>query len=165
MSAAGAPQASHPDWRENVALALVRASAARPGPLLPALHALQGHFGYVPAQAVQLLATELNLSRAEVHGVITFYDFFRTTPPGQRIVRICQAEACQAMGSAALSAHAKSRLGIDFHQTTANGAVTLEPVYCLGNCACAPAMLIDERLYGRLDAARFDALMSAEVGP
>jgi formate dehydrogenase subunit gamma len=165
MSDPSTPQGTHPGWSDSVALALVQPIAARPGPLLPALHALQQCFGYVPAQAVQLLANELNLSRAEVHGVITFYDFFRTAPGGKYRVRICQAEACQAMGSAALTAHAKARLGIDFHQTTANGAVTLEPVYCLGNCACAPAMLIDDRLYGRLNAARFDALVSTEVAP
>jgi len=97
--------------------------------------------------------------------VITFYDFFRSEPPGMRIVRICQAEACQSMGSEALAAHAKARLGVDFHHTTADGAISLEPVYCLGNCACAPAILIDERLYGRVSPARFDALVLAEETP
>ncbi len=154
-----------PVWNEAVASSLLEPLLAVPGPLLPALHAVQGHFGYVPAEATQLLATTFNLSRAEVHGVITFYDFFRSEPPGMRIVRICQAEACQSMGSEALAAHAKARLGVDFHHTTADGAVSLEPVYCLGNCACAPAILIDERLYGRVSPARFDALVLAEETP
>ena len=154
--------AQWPAWNETVASSLLEPLKAVPGPLLPALHAVQGHFGFVPAAATQLLATTFNLSRAEVHGVITFYDFFRTEPPGKRIVRICQAEACQSMGSEALAAHAKARLGVDFHHTTADGAVSLEPVYCLGNCACAPAIMIDERLHGRVSPARFDALVLAE---
>lgn len=158
--------ASHwPVWQETTALELLQPLLDLPGPLLPALHALQGHFGYLPAEAVQLLATTFNLSRAEVHGVVTFYDFFRSAPPGVRIVRICQAEACQSMGSDALSAHARARLGVEFHQTTADGAVSLEPVYCLGNCACAPAVMIDERLHGRVTAARFDALLAGEATP
>lgn len=161
MSAA----AHWPVWNEAVATTLLAPFKTVPGPLLPALHAVQGHFGYIPAEATPLLATTFNLSRAEVHGVITFYDFFRTEPPGKRIVRICQAEACQSMGSEALAAHAKARLGVDFHHTTADGAVSLEPVYCLGNCACAPAIMIDERLHGRVSPARFDALVLAEDTP
>ena len=144
---------------------IIAAHATREGPLLPILHDVQSAFGCVDSEAEAAIAIALNLSRAEVHGVITFYDFFRTEPPGLRIVRICQAEACQSMGSEALAAHAKARLGVDFHHTTADGAVSLEPVYCLGNCACAPAILIDERLYGRVSPARFDALVLAEEAP
>ena len=158
MSAASA---HWPAWHDATALQLLAPLLSLPGPLLPALHAVQAHFGFIPPEATALLASTFNLSRAEVHGVITFYDFFRREPPGQRIVRLCQAEACQAMGSEALAAHAKAQLGVDFHQTTADGRVSLEPVYCLGNCACAPAMMIDERLHGRVSAARFDALVLA----
>jgi formate dehydrogenase subunit gamma len=130
-----------------------------PGALLPVLHAIQDALGHVPAAAVAVIARELNLSRAEVHGVISFYHYFRTKPGGRHTIYMCRAEACQAMGARALEAHAKRRLGIDFHETTADGAFTLEPVYCLGNCACAPSLLIDADLHGRVDAERFDALL------
>jgi formate dehydrogenase subunit gamma len=103
----------------------------------------------------------LNLSRAEVHGVVTFYHFFRDHPVGRHVVRLCQAESCQSMGAAALTAHAKRRLGIDFHETSADGAFTLEPVYCLGNCACSPALMIDGDLMGRVTAQDFDDMVTA----
>ena len=134
----------------------------RPGPLLEVLHAVQARFGYVPAGAVPLIAEELNLSRAEVHGVVTFYHFFRNSHPGAHTVSLCQAEACQSMGAEKLAEHARKRLGIDFHQTTADGRFSLEPIYCLGNCACSPAALIDGRLYGRLTPEAFDALIAEE---
>jgi formate dehydrogenase subunit gamma len=134
----------------------------RPGPLLEVLHGIQAAMGFVPAGAVPLVAQGLNLSRAEVHGVVTFYHFFRTHRPGKHTVSLCQAEACQSMGAEALAAHARARLGIDFHGTTQDGAFTLEPIYCLGNCACSPAAMIDGRLYGRVTPARFDALIEAE---
>jgi formate dehydrogenase subunit gamma len=108
------------------------------------------------------VAESLNLSRAEVHGVVTFYHFFRRSRPGAHTVSLCQAEACQSMGAEALATHARQRLGIGFHETTANGAFTLEPIYCLGNCACSPAAMIDGRLYGRVTAERFDALIAQE---
>ena len=127
--------------------------------MLPILHALQKTLGYVPAAAVALIAQELNLSRAEVHGVISFYHYFRREPAGRHTIYICRAEACQAMGGRALQAHAQKKLGIELHQTTADGAFTLEPVYCLGNCACAPSLLVDGELYGRVDAQRFDELL------
>ncbi|WP_227817748.1 formate dehydrogenase subunit gamma [Nitrogeniibacter aestuarii] len=130
------------------------------GALLPALHAIQDGLGWVPPEATPMLAEALNLSRAEVHGVISFYHHFRTTPPGRHVVQVCRAEACQAMGASALEAHAKRSLGADFGQTTADGAITLEPVYCLGNCACSPAVRIGDRIVGRVDATRFDALMA-----
>src|SRR5215472_2373312 len=105
------------------------------------------------------IAKELNLSRAEVHGVVTFYHHFRSAPPGEHVVRICRAEACQAMGADGLVAHAKKALGVDFHGTTKDGAVTLEAVYCLGNCACSPAVMVDDDLHGRVSKQRFDAIV------
>ena len=132
----------------------------RPGPLIEVLHAIQAELGYVPPAAVALVASELNLSRAEVHGVVSFYHFFRSTPPGAHIVSVCRAESCQAVGGEGLAAHAQQRLGVDFHQTTPDGRFSLEPVYCLGNCACSPAVMIDDRLHGRVTPERFDALLS-----
>ena len=129
------------------------------GPLLPILHAVQDAFGHLPPACVPVIAKGLNLSRAEVQGVISFYPLFRTKPPGRRVVAICRAEACQAMGGAALEAHAQAALGIGFGETSEDGAVTLEPVYCLGNCACAPSMTVDGVLHARVDAGRFDELM------
>ena len=105
-----------------------------------------------------LIADGLNLSRAEVHGVISFYHYFRETPPGRHTIHMCRAEACQSMNQRALEAHAKKALGVDFHGTTANGAFSFEPVYCLGNCACSPAMMVDGELYGRVTPERFDAI-------
>jgi formate dehydrogenase subunit gamma len=134
----------------------------RPGPLIEVLHAVQAALGYVPAGAVPILAEGLNLSRAEVHGVVTFYHFFRETPPGRHTVSVCRAEACQSMGADALVEHAKSRLGVDFHETTPDGKFSLEPVFCLGNCACSPAAMIDGRLYGRVTPERFDALIAEQ---
>jgi formate dehydrogenase subunit gamma len=127
----------------------------KPGALLPILHEVQDHLGYVPPEAVPIIALELNLTRAEVHGVVTFYHEFRSTPPGRHIVRICQAESCQAAGSAALTTSAKARLGVDFHETTRDKAFTLEPVYCLGLCACSPSMMIDGEVFGRVTPDRF----------
>lgn len=132
----------------------------RPGPLIEALHAIQAELGYVPPAAVPLVASELNLSRAEVHGVVSFYHHFRSTPPGAHSVSVCRAESCQAVGGEALAAHARRRLGVDFHETTPDGRFSLEPVYCLGNCACSPAVMIDGRLHGRVTPERFDALLS-----
>ena len=128
----------------------------QPGALLPILHGVQQALGHVPEGAVGLIARELNLSRAEVHGVVSFYHFFRTQPGGRQVIYLCRAESCQAMGAAALEQHVKQRLGVDFHQTTDDGAFTLEPVYCLGNCACSPALLVDEELHGRVTPASFD---------
>src|SRR5207244_12006574 len=135
-----------------------------PGALLPVLHAIQDALGYVTAASVPLIAEGLNLSRAEVHGVISFYHYFRETPPGRHTIHLCRAEACQSMNQRALEAHAKARLGIDFHETTPDGAFSFEPVYCLGNCACSPAMMIDGELYGRVTPDRFDEIVS-ERGP
>jgi formate dehydrogenase subunit gamma len=132
----------------------------RPGPLIEVLHAIQAELGYVPPAAVPLVASELNLSRAEVHGVVSFYHYFRSTPPGAHTVSVCRAESCQAVGGEALAAHARDRLGVDFHETTPDGRFSLEPVYCLGNCACSPAVMIDGTLHGRVTPERLDALLS-----
>jgi len=134
----------------------------RPGPLLEVLHEIQAALGYIPEGAIALVAQGLNLSRAEVHGVVTFYHYFRRTPPGRHVVSLCRAESCQAMGADVLAEHAKRSLGVDFHETTADGAVSLEPIYCLGNCACSPAAMVDGRLYGRLTPERFDAMMAEQ---
>ena len=130
-----------------------------PGGLLPLLHAIQAKIGYVPPESVAAIAKGLNLSRAEVHGVISFYHDFRSAPAGRHVLQICRAEACQAMGSRVLEAHAKDILGIDFGGTTLDGAVSLEPVYCLGNCACSPSVRIDDAIHARVDAARLDVLL------
>jgi formate dehydrogenase subunit gamma len=141
---------------------IIAEQQGRPGPLLEVLHAIQGALGFVPAGAVPLVAEGLNLSRAEVHGVVTFYHFFRSHRPGKHTISLCQAESCQSMGAVALAEHARARLGVDFHETTKDGTFTLEPIYCLGNCACSPAAMIDGRLYGRVTPERFDALVAAE---
>jgi len=133
---------------------------ALPGALLPILHAVQEALKFVPKDAVPLIAKEINLSVAEVHGVVTFYHYFLQERPGRHVVHLCRAEACQALGSVALEAHAKASLGVDFHGTTRDGAITLEPVYCLGNCALGPSMMIDQQLHGRVTAERFDSLMT-----
>ena len=140
--------------------AIVARFSGQPGPLLLVLHAIQDELGFVPPDAVPLIAAGLNLSRAEVHGVVTFYHHFRSTPPGEHVVQLCRAEACQSMNADPLATHVKKRLGIGFHETTADGRVSLEPVYCLGNCACSPAMMIDNELHGRVSADRFDELLT-----
>ena len=124
---------------------------AKPEMLVQILHAVVDRLGYVPEQAIRQLADELNLSRADVHGVVSYYHDFRTEPPGRHLVKICQAEACQAMGSRELVAHAESSLSSD---------VTLEPVYCLGNCACAPSIMVDGKTIGRVDSKRFDRVLA-----
>jgi formate dehydrogenase subunit gamma len=144
-----------PDLRACVERATARFQG-QPGPLLEVLHAIQNELGQVPAAAIPLVAEQLNLSRAEVHGVVTFYHHFRSAPVGRHVVQLCRAEACQSMRARELEAHVKRRLGIDYHETTADGGVTLEPVYCLGNCACAPAIMVDGELRGRVTAAQFD---------
>lgn len=131
-----------------------------PGGLLPLLHAVQAEWGHIPSWAVGPIASALHLSRAEVHGVITFYHDLRETPAGRHRVEICRAEACQATGARQLEGRARARLGIDFGETTGDGAVTLETVYCLGNCACGPSVRIDDALHARVDAATLDGLLS-----
>ena len=129
------------------------------GPLLPILHEIQDRHAFIPAASVAVIAKGLNLSRAEVHGVISFYPLFRTEPPGRRTIHLCRAEACQAMGGAALEAHAKAALGIDYGGTTADGEFTLVPIFCLGNCACSPSLMLDGQLHSRVDPGAFDELI------
>jgi len=136
-----------------------------PGALLPILHAVQKALDFVPHDSVPLIARELNLSLAEVHGVLSFYHYFRKERGGRHVVHLCRAEACQALGAVGLEEHAKRSLGIDFHGATADGAISLEPVYCLGNCALGPSIMIDEQLQGRVSAARFDVLMAGLRAP
>ncbi len=140
-------------------LSACQALKSLPGALLPILHAVQEALGFIPKDAVPVIADQLNLSIAEVHGVVTFYHYYRQSPPGKHVVHLCRAEACQAVGAVALEAHAKRTLGVDFHGTTKDGAISLEPVYCLGNCALGPSIMIDNRLVGRVTPQKFDALM------
>ncbi|RIZ65272.1 MAG: formate dehydrogenase subunit gamma [Methylococcales bacterium] len=132
----------------------------KPGALLPILHGIQDAIGYIPADSVPAIAQGLHLSRAEVHGVISFYHYFRETPPGKQTIHICRAESCQAMGGKHLEQYAKDQLGIDYHETTTDGQFSLEPVYCLGNCACSPAMQIGSDIYGRVSTQSFDAIIN-----
>ncbi len=139
---------------------IIAALKNKPGALLPILHDVQNALGYIPPESIPDIATALNLSRAEVHGVISFYHYFRDTPPGKETIHLCRAESCQAMGGKQLEEQVKSKLGIDFHETTADGKFSLEPVYCLGNCACSPAMQIGKKIYGRVSADSFDAVIT-----
>jgi formate dehydrogenase subunit gamma len=132
----------------------------KPGALLPILHAIQDTLGYIPEDSVPAIAQSLALSRAEVHGVISFYHYFRNTPPGKHTIHLCRAESCQAMGSNKLEDHVKAKLGIDYHETSADGQFSLEPVYCLGNCACSPAIQIGDEVYGRVSTDAFDAIIN-----
>ena len=134
--------------------------AGEPGALLPVLHDVQDTLGFIPSTLVPEIAHALNLSRAEVHGVVTYYHHFRDHAPGQHVVQICRAEACKSMGADALMAHAEQRLGCKQHATSADGAFTLEPVYCLGLCASSPAMMLGDELHARMTPQRFDALMA-----
>lgn len=137
----------------------------RIGPLMPVLHSIQEALGCVPPEAVPIMARAMNLSRAEIHGVMSFYHDFRTQPPGEHVVQLCRAEACQAMGSRDLEAHVRRRLGVDFGETTADGRFTLEPVYCLGNCACTPSIRIGDDIHARVTPEKFDALIAGLESP
>ena len=147
-------------WNKEVALERIRECLDREGPLLPILHALQEEFGYIDEAAEPLIAEALNITRAEVHGVVTFYHDFRRSPAGRHVLKLCRAEACQAAGGDPLAAHAAARLGVEMGTTAPDGSVTLEPVYCLGLCAVAPSAMLNGRLIGRLDQARLDALLA-----
>jgi formate dehydrogenase subunit gamma len=133
----------------------------KPGALLPILHGVQNALGFIPAESIPDIAKALNLSRAEVHGVISFYHYFRETPPGTHTIQLCRAESCQSMGGKKLEEYVKNKLGIDFHETTSDAKFSLEPVYCLGNCACSPAMQIGKDIYGRVSPETFDASINA----
>jgi formate dehydrogenase subunit gamma len=150
-------------WLDAVDRSLARLKLM-PGGLLPVLHAIQEEIGYIPPESVPVIAEALNLSRAEVHGVISFYHDFRSEPAGRHVVHVCRAESCQALGAEALLAHACERLGVEVHGTTADGSVTLEPIYCLGNCALSPAVMVDKNLYGRMSAQRLDVMLDGLRG-
>ena len=149
------------NYNKSEASELIQDFGAAPEMLVQILNAFVDKFSYISKEAIRQIADEVNLSRADVHGVVSYYHDHRTKPAGKRLVRICQAESCQAMGSDALTAHAEKSLGLQMHSTSDDGEITLEPIYCLGNCACSPAVMIDNRVYGRVDASRFDQLMSA----
>ena len=138
---------------------ILTAHIALEGALLPILHAVQAEFGHVPQEALPIIAKALNISRAEAHGVMTFYHDFREKPAGAHVVKLCRAEACQAVGANRVAAHAKKALGIDWHGTSLDGKVTLEPIFCLGLCACGPAAIIDGKLFGRVDEAKLTQII------
>lgn len=152
---------THATWNPALADSIMDPLLALEGPLLPILHAIQHAFGHVPEAAVPLIAARLNLSRAEVHGVVTFYHDFRSVPAGRHVLKICQAEACRSMGSVEHAARLLAQLGLRPGETTPDGRLTIEPVYCLGLCATAPAALLDGEPHGRLDAEALTALAEA----
>jgi formate dehydrogenase subunit gamma len=156
-------QPGHPPeiWSASRGEQVAAAHAATEGGLLPALHDVQAVFGFIPDDAVRLLAHIFNLSRAEVHGVVSFYHDFRRAPAGRHVIKLCQAEACQSMGARSLAAHARDALGVALGETTGDGRVTLEAIYCLGLCATAPSAMIDGRVLGRVTPARLDAALAA----
>ena len=158
----------HLPWSEAAALEIIHAHAGEQGPLLPILHALQETFGCIDPLAIALIANVLNLSRADVYGVFSFYSDFRSTPPGEVRVQVCRGEACQSVGARALAEHATSSLGVDFGATTTDGSVTLDEVFCLGNCALGPSVAINGQLRGRVGADEFDRLLhhgASNIGP
>jgi formate dehydrogenase subunit gamma len=146
-------------WDADRALARIRELEHLPGALLPILHALQDEFGYIDKAAIEPVAEALNISHAEVHGVITFYHDFRRTPPGRHILRMCRAEACQSMGCEGMIRHVEDRLGVKLGETAEDGSFTLEPVFCLGNCALSPAIMLDGKLFGRVSSQVADFLI------
>jgi formate dehydrogenase subunit gamma len=147
------------EWSKSRADEIIAAHRASEGAALPVLRALQEEFGFVPEEVVPPVASALNLSRAEVHGIVSFYHDFRRAPPGRHVLRLCRAEACQSMGADTLAAEARERLRVGWGETSADGCVTLEPVFCLGLCACAPAAMLDGKVVGALDRARLGALI------
>ena len=149
-------------YHKDTASEIIAGFDARPELLVQILHAFLERFGWIQEAAIRQLAEELNLSRADVHGVVSFYHDFRTTPPGKHVVRICQAEACQAMGSNRLTAYAETALGLKMHESTDD--LTLEPVYCMGNCACSPTVVVDGNTFGRVDNERFDTIVNTMKG-
>lgn len=151
--------ARYETWSEARGAEIIERHARQAGAALPILHALQETFGYVHADAVKMVASTLNLSRAEMHGIVTFYHDFRSAPAGDHVLKLCRAEACQSMGADALAAHVRKKLRVDWHETTTDKRLTLEPVFCLGLCACAPAAMLDNQVHGRLDAKRLDTLI------
>lgn len=158
-SGSAAVQPGFAEWTPALIQQEVNALRHKPGAMLPILHAIQDRFGYIPEAAVPIIAETLKQTRAEVHGIISFYHHFRTHPVGSNVIHVCRAEACQAMGSRQLEAHVKARLGVDYHETSRDNEFTVEPVYCLGNCACAPSIRVGDDVHGRMTAAKFDRLI------
>ena len=148
------------EWDARSALQVIEKFTRLKGGLMEALHGLQQAFGYIPEQSFDLLADGFNLSRAEVYGVKSFYHDFRSAPAGRHVVKICQAESCQSMGSRGLTTHVQDLLGIKLGETSRDGKFTLEALYCFGNCAVSPNISIDGKLYGRMTAERFEALLN-----
>ncbi len=151
---------SYEPWSAERTAQIIREHLGLEGPLLPILHALQETFGYIDQAAEPMIAEALNISRAEVHGVFTFYHDFRSEPAGRHVLKLCRAEACQAAGGEALAARAEAKLGVGFGNTTADGRVTLEPIYCLGLCSISPSAMVDGRIVGRLDEKKLDAILA-----
>ena len=149
------------EWDAARGRAIIESLKALPGASLPILHALQDEFGYVPSQAIPLIADALLLSRAEVVGILNFYHDFRQEPGGRHVLKVCRAESCQSMGCEALVEHLEGRLGAAMGETSPNGAITLQTVYCLGNCALSPAVMLDRTLYGRVSPARADRILAS----
>lgn len=158
MSGLAAARSPGKSWDAKAALSIVQQKKSLDGALMPILHALNDEFGYVDASAVPVIADELNLSRAEVHGVLTFYHDFRKEPAGRHVVKVCRAEACQSVAGRDLEEHIKRHLKVELGETTADKRITFEAVYCLGLCACAPSMMVDGKLHGRVTPAKFDKI-------
>jgi len=152
------PAMASNNWTPELIRETVQALKHKPGALLPILHAIQDQLAYIPKDAVPIIAEELQQTRAEVHGVISFYHHFRTQAPGSHVLQVCRAEACQAQGGRALEQHIKQTLGIDYQHTTADNEFTLEAVYCLGNCACGPSIRVNKQVYGRMSPEKFNQL-------
>lgn len=150
--------------QQTIVLEILNRHGSAQSDLLPILHSIQDTLGFIPPEAAPHIAEALNLSKAEVHGVISFYHYFRDTPPGKHTVHVCRAESCQSMNGRQLEKHAKQYLGIDFHQTTDDGEFSLEPIYCLGNCAASPAISLNGEVHGRVSTEKFDQLIAACKG-
>lgn len=150
---------NYEQWTPALVQQEIDAFKHQPGAMLPILHAIQDRFGYISEAVVPIIAESMNQTRAEVHGIISFYHHFRSHPAGTHVIHVCRAEACQSMGGRNLEAHVKQRLGVDFHQTSKDQEFTVEPVYCLGNCACAPSIRIGDEIVGRVTPEKFDRLV------
>ena len=151
--------AAYEPWTQERAAGIIAGLAVREGAALPILHQLQNVFGYIAPDAVPMIAEALNLTRAEVHGIVTFYHDFRRHPPGRHVLQVCRAEACQALGADGLARHLRESTGLDWHETALDGSVTLEPVFCLGLCAIGPAAMLDGQPLARLDPVKLTAVL------
>jgi formate dehydrogenase subunit gamma len=146
-------------YDKTIAAEIIHRFDAKPEMLVQILHAFVERYTFISDEAIRQIAEAVNLSRAEVHGVVSFYHDFRTKPVGRRVIKICQAESCQAMGSRELTAHAEKITGLALGETSDDGELTIEPVYCLGNCACSPAVIDGERVHGRVDGQAFERIL------